>query len=372
MWHLIRINHKKDIEKAMETLRISQISFLPISSLMEHHQPQAAITNLLHKTSVSSYLFIYDETKKTLQTFLDNHKTLFTRVRCKIKKNGHIELTQEELDQFILTLQIPETYKVVEVNELPANEDLKRIILPYGPLQGLKGKYLDTKTPGGKRFYLPVLSLFYIEIRIPIKDIKSTQKQLSLHVKYLTDNLEPQWYLLSCTKRDYIDRLIGNTLNNWEPETDTPTLTTSLTNPTNGQTIETSRFLYEAIYTQQTKDGVKEVNVMPHYFFFKTNRYDLETFRGNGFNTHIYIMRKSDGTPITIPEYQIRLFAKFLKERSEATEALYEDYQKGDTARIAMGVEKDNEIKGVVHVVTQNHYILISENGFKVNVRKRK
>ena len=372
MWHLIRINLKKNTEKAMEALKVSQLTFLSVSSLMEHHHPQAAIINLLHKTSINSYLFIYDDHKKKVQTFLNTYKTLFTRVRCKIEKNGHIVLNQEELDQFILTLQIPEKYNVIEVNELPRNEGLKKITLPYGPLQGMKGKYLDTKTPGGKRFYLPVLSLFYIEIRIPIKDIKRSKQQLSVNMKYLTDDLKPHWYLLSCMKKEYIEQQLGDTLNHWQPENSQPVKITNLSIPDTGQTITTTRYLYQAIYTRQSKDKLEEVNLMPHYFFFKTHRYDLETFRDTGYNTHIYIMRNSDGTPIRIPEAQINLFARFLKERSEAAEALYEDYQKGDTVHIAMGVEKDNDITGTVEVVTRNHYILISDNGFKVNVRKKK
>ena len=372
MWHLIRINHKKDTATAMEVLKASELSFLPISSLMEQHRPQPAIANLLYKTGGDSFLFINGKDKNIVHSFLNKHKELFKRVRCRTGKSGHVELSEETLDQFILFLQTPETYKVVEVNELPCNESLKSITLPYGPLQGLSGKYLDTKTPGGKRFYLSVLSQFHIEIRIPIKDIKRSKQQLSVCVKYLTDDMTPHWYLLSCLKKEYIERLLGDTLNPWQPGEEQPVKITNLSAPDTGQTIPTTRYLYQALYIRRTKDKTEEVNLMPHYFFFKTNRYDLETFRASGFNSHIYIMRNSDGTPIRIPEAQINLFARFLKERSEATEALYEDYQKGDTAHIAMGVEKDNEIKGTVEVITRNHYILISENGFKVNVRKKK
>lgn len=372
MWHLIRINNKKDTEKAMEVLRASGLSFLSISSLMEHHRPQAAIANLLQKAGGNSFFFISENDNISIHILLTENKDLFKKVRCRTGKSGHVKFNQKELEQFVLTLQTPQTYKVMEVDELPANESLKSITLPYGPLQGLYGKYLDTKTPGGKRLYLPVLSQFYLEIRIPMKDIKQNKKQLSVNMSYLTDDLTPHWYLLSCLKKEYVETLLGDTLNHWEPEGENPVKITNLPNPANGQTIPTTRFVYEAIYQRQTKDKVEEVNLMPHYLFFKTNRYDLETFRGAEFNTHVYIMRNNDGTPIRIPEAQINLFARFLKERSEATETLYEDYKKGDTAHIAMGVEKDNEITGVVKVVTRNHYILISENGFKVNVRKGK
>ncbi len=372
MWHLIRVNHKKDTATAMEILKTSGLLFLPVSSLMDQYRPQPAIANLLYKTGGDSFVFIHGDDKNTVLSFLNEHKELFKRVRCRTEQNGHVKLNQEALGQFILLLQTPDTYKVVEVNETPCKENLKAITLPYGPLQGLSGKYLDTKTPGGKRFYLPVLSQFYIEIRIPIKDIKRSKQQLSVNMKYLTDDLKPNWYLLSCMKKEYIEQQLGDTLNHWQPENSQPVKITNLSIPDTGQTITTTRYLYQAIYTRQSKDKQEKVNLMPHYFFFKTHRYDLETFRDAGYNTHIYIMRNSDGTPICIPEAQINLFARFLKERSEATETLYEDYQKGDTVHIAMGVEKDNDITGTVEVVTRNHYILISDNGFKVNVRKKK
>ena len=60
MWYLIRLNNKKDKERAEEALRTSQWSFLAVSSLIGAHQPQSAIVSLLNTYVTDSYL-ISDE-----------------------------------------------------------------------------------------------------------------------------------------------------------------------------------------------------------------------------------------------------------------------------------------------------------------------
>lgn len=372
MWHLIRAISKKEKGNAEATMRASDLSFFPISSIVEQHRPQPAIRFMLQEFVENSYFVEAKDKGTELDAFLTNNKGIFQRVRRRAGQQGHVQLSQEEMDQFILALQIPENYRVERIEVLPTGEQIKGITLPQGPLKGLKGVFLDTKTPGGKRFYLSVLQLFCIEVRIPIGDVKKGRKQESVPLNYLTKERDPQWFLLSCLKKEYIERLLGETLNTWDPDGNDEVVVTHLPLTEEGHEIQTVRFLYQAIYRRHTKEGVEEVNLMPHYFFFRTNRYDLETFRDSRFNSHIYVMRNSDGTPIRIPEIQVRTFARFLKERSEATETLYEDYREGDVAHIAMGVEKSNQIEAVVHIVTQKHYILVSDNGFKINVRKGK
>ena len=372
MWHLIRTISKKEKGNAEAALRASSLSFFPISSIVEQHRPQPAVRFLLQEYVDNSYFVETNDEGTELDALLTKNKGILQRVRRKAGQQGHVQLSQEEMDQFVLTLQIPESYTVVRIEEVPTGEQIKEMTLPQGPLKGLKGVFLDTKTPRGKRFYLSVLQRFCIEVRIPIRDVKKGRKQEKVALNYLTNEREPQWFLLSCLKKEYIERLLGETLNAWNPDGNDEVVVTHLPQTEEGHEIQTVRFLYQAIYRRHTKEGVEEVNLMPHYFFFRTNRYDLETFRDSRFNSHIYVMRNSDGTPIRIPEMQVRVFARFLKERSEATEALYEDYREGDVAHIAMGVEKSNQIEGVVHIVTQKHYILVSDNGFKINVRKGK
>ena len=374
MWYLIRLNNKKDKERAEEALRTSQWSFLAVSSLIGAHQPQSAIVSLLNTYVTDSYL-ISDEGKTVheLSAFLSANKLFFQRVRCRIGRSGHVYLDQHDFDQFVLTLQIPKNYKVICVNELPDSESLKELTIPYGPIQGLKGQYLNTKTPAGKRFYINVLNLFFMEVRIPIKDVKRSRQTLNMELSYFTDQRTPHWYLLSSTKGKYIDSILGNSANSWNENMTGEPMITYLPVPNSEEVIQTIRYLYQAIYLQPTKDGdYKEVNLMPHYYFFRTNRYDLETFRGSGFNSHIYVMRNPNGTPIQIPDAQMRTFRRFLKERSEATDVLDEDFKEGDTVQVTLGVERDNEIEGTIQIVTPNHYILVSENGFKVHVRKKK
>lgn len=372
MWHLIRLTKKKDKEKAEQQLKDSGIPFYSLSELMEQYNAQAAIASLLEKTGGTLY-FLEGSDKESAGKFLSCQKELFQRVRCRIEENGHVQVNQEGLDQFIRILQIPEKYKVIQVEELPEESRLKEITLPYGPVKGLRGKYLNTKTPSGKRFYLPVLSLFYMGIRVPIKDIKRSKQEVGMEVSYLMEQRTPRWFLLTTTKKEYIERLLGETLNAWDSTEKQEPIITILNNSITGTSIKTTRYLYQAIYYRPEKDGnTEEVNLMPNYYFFRTNRYDLETFRNSGYDSHIYVMRRNDGVPICIPDAQMRMFVNFLKEQSEATEILYEDYKKGDMARITMGIESNNEIEGVVEIVTKNHYILISENGFKINVKKKK
>ena len=372
MWQLIRLTNKKDQELAEQELRNSGMPFWSVSELAEQHHTQPAIVSLLTKTGGRMYLLDGTD-KRATDEFLSGHKELFQRVRCRIGKAGHVQMDQEGFDQLIRILQLPESYKVIEVEELPEESRLKEMVIPYGPVKGLQGRFLNTKTPSGKRLFLSVLSLFYMEVRVPIKDVKKNKQELSMEVSYLMDQRAPHWYMLTSTKKEYIERLMGETLNVWQQGDDYDPIVTTLSNEVTSTTLQTTRYLYQAIYYRPGKDGnIEEINLMPHHFFFRTNRYDLETFRGSGFDSHIYVMRKNDGTPIVIPDVQMRIFARFLKERSEATEILYEEYRKGDTARITMGIESNNEIEGTVEIVTKNHYILVSENGFKINVKKGK
>lgn len=372
MWHLIRVNNKKDLDKAEEALKTSQLEFFPISSLVETHHSQPAIRNLLNSSCDNAYFIEGGDTPETIQSFLSLYKELFQKVRRKTGNNGHVRLSQEEFDQFILILQTPEQYKVLHTASLPPEDNLKSMEIPYGPLQGLKGEFLNTKTPSGKRFYVNVLSLFYLEIRIPIKDVRKSKESKRIEISYLLDEQTPHWYLLSSFKKEYIEHLLGDSINPWNIKGNENPIVTTLTHPETQQKIQTTRYLYRAIYLRPTKEGYEEIDLMPHSYFFKTTRYDLETFRSNGFDSHIYIMRNNDGSPIRIPEAQMRIFAHFLQERSEATEVLFQDYEKGDAVRVVMGIEANNEIEGTVEVVTKSHYILISENGFKINVRKKK
>ena len=373
MWHLIKLNNKRDKDKAEKELSESGMSFLSVSSLAEMYHSPKAIVNLLNSFICNSYLISDNEDTTLLIAFLSKHKQLFQKTRYKIGHNGHVKLTQQELDQFLLTLQIPEKYRIIQIHSLPENNTLKDIIIPLGPLQGLKGKYLNTKTPGGKRVYINVLNLFNIEIRIPIKDIKQNKNASNYEESYIKNQHTPHWYLLSSTKSNYITALLGDSINYWDIEDQAEPIITNISIPNTEETIQTKRYLYQAIYLKPTEDGsFKEINLMPHYYFFRTNRYDLETFRGTDFNSHIYIMRNHDGSPIQIPDKQMHIFQQFLKERSETTNILFDDYKEGDMASITMGVESNNEIEGTIQIVTKNHYILISENGLKINVRKKK
>lgn len=373
MWHLIRLVNQKDKEEAEELLRASLLPYTSIASLIELYRPQPAIANLLLIHGKGMYLVeVAEERMEAFTEQMNSHKKLFQRVRCKTGDTGHVCMDEEELDSLVLLLQTPHHYTVIQAAEMPAKEDLKDITVMEGPLKGLKGKFLNRKTPAVKRCYLPVLSLFHIEIKIPIKDIRKDKQEKRVEISYLLDDRKPHWYLLSARKREQIEKTLGNTLNPWNGTEDEEAMSIRLDVPQTEQTVYTTRYLYQAIYRRKKKEGVEDVDLMPHRFFFRTNRYDLETFRGPEFDTHIYIMRNTDGTPVQIPDRQMEIFARFLQERSEATEALYEDYRKGDVAHIAMGIEKENEIEGTVEVVTKNHYILISENGFKINVKKRK
>ena len=105
MWYLIRLNNKKDKERAEEALRTSQWSFLSVSSLIGAHQPQSAIVSLLNTYVTDSYL-ISDEGKTVheLSAFLSANKLFFQRVRCRIGRSGHVYLYQHDFDQFVLTL----------------------------------------------------------------------------------------------------------------------------------------------------------------------------------------------------------------------------------------------------------------------------
>lgn len=372
MWHLVRLNNKKDKEAAEKVLSTSNLLFLPLPMLVEQYQPQPAIVHLINQFGENSYLIEDGDTSNGLHPFLNEHKDFFQKVRCRTGKAGHVRLTQEELDQFILTLQVPESYPVICVESLPDNDSLKDLRIPYGPLQGLKGKFLNTRTPSMKRFFLPVLSLFHLEIRIPIKDVRRSKEERSVEISYLFDKQTPHWFLLSCLKKEYIDQVLGDTINTWYGKETADPIRTTLTHAETMQTAKTIRYLFQAIYRRPSENGYDEINLMPRYFFFRTTLYDLETFRSSGFDSHIYIMRNNNGSPIQIPEAQMRIFARFLQERSEATEVLFQDYQKGDEVKVVMGIEANNEIEGTVEVVTQNHYILISNNGFKINVRKRR
>lgn len=373
MWHLIRLNNKKDKDLAESKLKESGLSFLPILSLISVYQTNVAAVSILLDCVKEAYLVADEQADGKLNCFLKNHKNFFVRVRCKKDCNGHVKLSQEELDQFILTLQIPQKYQVLRVKERPNDNCLKDATIPFGPLQGLAGAYLNTKTPGGKRFFVRILNLFDLEIRVPIQDIKKNRRKAKVELSYMIDEQSSHWYLLSSTKKSRVETMLGDTVNVWDDDKDVPLKVMDLHIPGTNKVVKTIRYLYQAIYRAPSKNGdIEEVNVMPHYYFFRTNRYDLETFRGSGFDSHIYIIRNSDGSPMRIPDAQMEAFRKLLVERSEATNVLYEDFKAGDVVQVTMGVESNNEIEGTIQIVTKKHYILLSENGFKINVRRKK
>lgn len=370
MWHLVRLNNKKDKEQAEKELNGYGGGHYALERLVEMYHTQPAIALLLRTHVPDAYLI--EERPETEECLgkLCGQGGVFQRIRHRNGTSGHVKLSQEEFDQLILVLQTPAHYRVWAANE-PTHGELKALTLPHGPLQGLKGKFLNTRTPAAKRFYLTVLSLIHLEIRIPIADIRRTRKEEGVILSYLADEQTPHWYLLSATREEYIERMLGNTLNAWPPREEAePTITERLL-PDGQRRMQTIRYIYRAVYRRYDKEGnPQEINLMPNYYFFRTTRYDLETFRGTGFDSHIYILRNSDGTPAAIPEVQINRFARFLQERSDAAEVLYQDYREGDVARIALGTEVDNEIEGTVQIVTKKHVVLVSDNGFKINVRK--
>ncbi|MBQ8769819.1 MAG: hypothetical protein IJZ60_01495, partial [Bacteroides sp.] len=117
---------------------------------------------------------------------------------------------------------------------------------------------------------------------------------------------------------------------------------------------------------------IDEINLLPNYYFFRTVRYDLETFRARSFDSRISILRKPNLQPIIIPDKQMSIFMQFIQSHSQETEVLYEDLKEGDTAHISLGIEEENRMEGVVQVVTKKHLLLISENGFKIQVSRKK
>ena len=74
---------------------------------------------------------------------------------------------------------------------------------------------------------------------------------------------------------------------------------------------------------------------------------------------------------MVIPNHEMEAFCKFINERSAGSEVLLQDYKAGDTITIAMGIEKSNEITGVIQLVTNKHYVVLTENGIMVRLKKR-
>ena len=73
---------------------------------------------------------------------------------------------------------------------------------------------------------------------------------------------------------------------------------------------------------------------------------------------------------MVIPNHEMEAFRRFIDERSADSRVLLQDYKAGDTITIAMGIEKDNEISGVIQLVTDKHYFVLTENGIKLKIKK--
>lgn len=376
MWQLIKIIYKKDIQPMHETLLQSGFRFYWLSDLFEQYHTQPAIVNSL-EVHLPNTLLIEGEWEE-VKPFVSNLPFSWRRLQKKFNGNGLVQLTEKEFNHFLFFLQTPAEYATLCIKELPQPEQLKAIAIRYGPLQGLIGHQLVGNAPKGKRFYYTALHSLAFEIRIPKTDFKRSKKEENMQISYLLDDKTPHWYLLTTHKSTYLHRLLGDTLNILTglpdlSQADECPIRTELTLPHSEEKLQVARMLYQAIYRRTNTDGtVDESNLLPNYYFFRTVRYDLETFRSHAFDSHISILRKPGMQPVIIPDKQMRLFMEFIQNKSEATELLYEDLKAGDVAHISLGVEEENSMEGVVQVVTRKHVLLVSDNGFKIQVFRKK
>lgn len=370
MWHVVKLNNKRDRETAEKRLNLEGKGFYALEQLAQMHGAQAAIALQLRTHVPEGYLIEDWNDAEEATENREGYQQYFQRVRMKRGQKGHLQLTQEEFDQLVRVLQTPPHYRVLVARTLP-EEELKEFTLPYGPLQGLKGRYLNRKTPRVKRFYVQVMKCFDIEIKVPIADIKAPSKEKGVALSYLSDDDTPHWYVLTTPRKEYLEHLTEGTLNHWVLRKRVEAVSTPLYASPAQPVKYTTRYVFRAIYRRYDNEGnPQEINLMPNYYFLRTTRYDLETFRGTGFDSHVYILRNANGTPVRVPEAQIEGFHRFLSERSEAAEAIFSEYREGDMARIAIGRETDNEVEGTVQIVTKKHVVIVSDNGFKIQVRK--
>lgn len=375
MWQLIKIIYKKDIQPMHEALLQSGFRFYWLSDLFEQYHTQPAIANSL-EVHLPNTVLVEGEWEE-VKTLVSHLPFSWRRIQKKYNGNGLVQLTEKEFNRFICFLQTPSEYTTHCIKELPQPEQLKIIAVRYGPLQGLVGQQLVGNAPKGKRFYYKALHFLSFEIRMPKTDFKRNKKEESIQVSYLLDDKTPHWYLLSTHRDSYLHKLIGNTLNILTGSKEVPCpeacpIQTELTLPQTEEKFLVARMLYQAIYRRTNTDGtVDEINLLPNYYFFRTVRYDLETFRSSTFDSHISILRRPGMNPIIIPDKQMVRFMEFIQSQSEATELLYEDLKEGDVAHISLGVEEENHMEGVVQIVTKKHLLLISDNGFKIQVSRK-
>ena len=373
MWHVVKLNNKKDKEAAEQLMIREGRTFYSLEQLTEMYGAQPAIATQLRMHVPNGYL-VEDWTETEEENSMeDGMQKYFQRVRLKRGQKGHLQLTQTDFDQLVRVLQTPLHYRVLAV-PVPADDELKPFIVPYGPLQGLQGRFLNRKTPGGKRLYVRVLNSFDLEIKVPIGDVKLPKKDdEGMVVSYLSDDDTPHWYVLSTPRKEYLERITEGTLTPWVLRRQLVPVQTPVAMPKGEAPRFTTRYVFQAIYRRYDEEGkAQEINLMPNYYFLRTTRYDLEMFRRTDYDCHVYVMRNMDGTPVRVPDAQIEGFDRFLQERSEAAEAIFGDFREGDTARIAIGRETSNEVEGTVQIVTKKHVVIVSENGFKIQVRKEK
>lgn len=376
MWQLIKVNYKKDLQPMHEALIQSGYRFYWLSDLFEQYHTQPAIVNSLEVHLPNTFLI--EGEWEEVKPFVSSLPYNWRRLQKKYNGTGLIQLTEKEFNHFLFFLQTPEEYATHCIKELPQPELLKAIAIRYGPLQGLIGHQLVGNAPKGKRFYYTALHFLPFEIRIPKTDFKRNKKEENMQMSYLLDDKAPHWYLLTTHKSTYLHRLLGDTLNILTGPQDMSQsadslLYTELTLPHSEEKLQVARMLYQAVYRRTNTDGtIDEINLLPNYYFFRTVRYDLETFRSRSYDSHISILRKPGLQPIIIPDKQMHLFMEFIRNESEATETLYKDLKEGDVAHISLGVEEENRMEGVVQVVTKKHLLLISENGFKIQVSRKK
>ena len=372
MWHLIGIRNKRDWQRGEERLKELGMTYYSFSQLFQLFNTHTTFQQGLSNYGKECFFLVNDSTGVDIAAFATKEVTLFERKRISTEKRQYITLTDSELDQLMKVLQTPLSYRVSRIGRIPEGEGLESYEIPFGPLKGVKGKILFDRTPHGKRFYVTLCQLFHFEIRIPKQDIKQSKQEKKVELAYLLDDQTPRWYVLTAQKQRYIDVAFEGSLNAYPTQNETNVVTTKVVNPSTSEVMEVVRYLYQANYREADKNGeIKVINLMPNYYFVKTTRWDLETFRNRcGYDTRIYILRNGGKEPMVIPNHEMEAFRRFIEERSADSRLLLQDYKEGDTITIAMGIEKDNEIAGVIQLVTDKHYFVLTENGMKLKIKK--
>ena len=372
MWHLIGIRNKKDWQRGEERLKELGVTYYSLQQLFLYFNTHTAFQQGLSNYGKERFFLVDDSSGMDMAAFATKEVTLFERKRVSAENRQYITLSDNELDQLLKVLQTPLAYRVSRIGQIPMADGLESYEIPYGPLKGVKGKILFDRTPHGKRFYITLCQLFHFEIRIPKQDIKQTKQEKKVELAYLLDDQTPRWYVLTAHKQRYMDVAFDGSLNPYPTEKGTDVTTTKIENPNTGEVMEVVRYLYQANYREADKNGnIKVINLMPNHYFVKTTRWDLETFRNRcGYDTRIYILRNGGKEPMVIPNHEMEAFRRFIDERSADSRVLLQDYKAGDTITIAMGIEKDNEISGVIQLVTDKHYFVLTENGIKLKVKK--